>query len=45
MLYKGSTLKICDNSGGSLAKCLRIINKNKWARLGSLILVTLHKFL
>jgi len=45
MIYRGSKLKVSDNSGGYIAKCLRVINKSKWAGLGGLILVTLHKFL
>jgi len=45
LIYKGSLINVCDNSGGKIVKCIQICNNNKFAIINSLILVTLKKVL
>ena len=44
MIYKNTSLIISDNCGARKAKCIHILGKFKWARVGDLILVVLRKF-
>ena len=44
MIYKNTLLNIIDNSGARKAKCIHILGKFKWAKVGNLILVVLRKF-
>jgi len=44
MIYKNTVLKIIDNCGARKAKCIEILGKYKWAKIGDLILVVLRKF-
>jgi large subunit ribosomal protein L14 len=44
MIYKHSYLNIIDNSGARKAKCIHVLGKFKWAKVGDLILVVLRKF-
>lgn len=44
MIYKNTLLNILDNCGARKAKCIHIIGKFKWAKIGDLILVVLRKF-
>jgi ribosomal protein L14 len=46
MLFTGSNLKIVDNSGGKIAKCLKNFKRGstQTASIGDLILVCLQKF-
>ena len=37
-------LKITDNCGAKKAKCIHILGKFQWAKVGDLILVVLRKF-
>lgn len=43
MINIGSKLKVMDNSGGKLAKCINIVGKKKKANVGSLLTITLSK--
>lgn len=47
MIIIGTKLLIVDNSGGKIAKCIRIIEKGKkkFASVGNTILVSLVKFI
>ena len=45
MIIIGTKLNIVDNSGGKIAKCIKVINKKKTASIGNIILVSLKKFL
>ena len=45
MIIIGTKLNIVDNSGGKIAKCIKVIKKKKTASIGSIILVSLKKFL
>lgn len=44
MIYKNSFLNIIDNSGARKAKCIHVLGKYKWAKVGNTILVVLRKF-
>ena len=44
MIYKQTYLNIIDNSGAKKAKCIQVLGKFKWAKVGDLILVVLRKF-
>ena len=44
MIYKNTVLNIIDNCGARKAKCIHILGKFKWAKIGDLILVVLRKF-
>jgi len=44
MLIKESNLKVVDNSGAKLARCIKIAGKKKVAGVGDIILVTLRNF-
>lgn len=44
MIYKNTLLNIVDNCGARKAKCIHILGKFKWAKIGDLILVVLRKF-
>lgn len=46
MIQSGSNLKVTDNSGILLTKCIKIIgnNKSKKAKIGNLIVVSVKKF-
>lgn len=44
MIYKNTILNIIDNCGARKAKCIHILGKYKWAKVGDLILVVLRKF-
>lgn len=44
MIYKNTNLNIIDNCGARVAKCIHILGKFKWAKIGDLILVVLRKF-
>ena len=44
MIIIGTKLKISDNSGAKIAKCIKIIKKKKYISIGNIILVCLKKF-
>jgi len=44
MIYKNTLLNIIDNCGARKAKCIHILGKFLWAKVGGLILVVLRKF-
>lgn len=44
MIYKNTSLNVIDNCGARKAKCIHILGKFKWAKIGDLILVVLRKF-
>ena len=46
MIIIGTNLRIVDNSGAKIAKCIKVIGKGnkKIAHVGNIILVTLKKF-
>lgn len=44
MVYKNTNLNIIDNCGARKAKCIHILGKFKWAKVGDIILVVLRKF-
>lgn len=44
MIKVGSKLIVIDNSGAKLAKCIKLMGKQKISTVGNLILVTLLKF-
>lgn len=44
MIYKHSVLNIIDNCGARKAKCIHIIGKYRWAKVGDLIFIVLRKF-
>jgi large subunit ribosomal protein L14 len=44
MIYKNTVLNIIDNCGARKAKCIHIIGKFQWAKVGDLVLVVLRKF-
>jgi len=44
MIKIGTKLIIIDNSGAKLAKCIKLVGKQKVASIGNLILITLLKF-
>lgn len=44
MIYKNTILNIVDNCGARKAKCIHILGKFLWAKVGDLILVVLRKF-
>lgn len=44
MIYKNTHLNIIDNCGARKAKCIHILGKFNWAKVGDLILVVLRKF-
>lgn len=44
MIQKNTLLNILDNCGARKAKCIHILGKFKWAKVGDLILVVLRKF-
>jgi large subunit ribosomal protein L14 len=45
MIQSQSLLKISDNSGGKIGRCIKIINgfKNRWSSCGDLILISIQK--
>lgn len=45
MIQTQSLLKISDNSGGKIGRCIKIIHgfKNKWSSCGDLILISIQK--
>lgn len=45
MIIIGTNLNIVDNSGGKIAKCIKVISKKKTASIGNIVLVSLKKFL
>jgi ribosomal protein L14 len=45
MIIVGTKLNIVDNSGGKIAKCIKIKSKKNKASIGNIILVSLKKFL
>jgi large subunit ribosomal protein L14 len=45
MIKVGSKLIVVDNSGAKLAKCIKLMGKQKISTVGNLILVTLFKFI
>jgi large subunit ribosomal protein L14 len=45
MIIIGTRLKVVDNSGGKIAKCIKIIGKTKTAYVGNIILLSLKKFI
>jgi large subunit ribosomal protein L14 len=45
MIIIGTRLKVVDNSGGKIAKCIKIIGKKKIAYVGNIILLSLKKFI
>lgn len=44
MIYKNTYLNVIDNCGARKAKCIHILGKYNWAKVGDLILVVLRKF-
>ena len=44
MIYKNTALSIIDNCGARKAKCIHLLGKNKWGKIGDLILIVLRKF-
>lgn len=44
MIYKNTVLNIIDNCGARKAKCIHIIGKFQWAKVGDLVLVVLRKY-
>ena len=44
MVHKNTNLNIIDNCGARKAKCIHILGKFKWAKVGDIILVVLRKF-
>jgi large subunit ribosomal protein L14 len=44
MIYKNTILNIIDNCGARKAKCIHVLGKFKWAKIGDLVLVVLRKF-
>ena len=44
MIKIGTKLNIIDNSGAKLAKCIKLMGKQKISIVGNLILITLLKF-
>lgn len=44
MIYKNTVLNIIDNCGARKAKCIHVLGKFKWGKVGDLILVVLRKF-
>jgi large subunit ribosomal protein L14 len=46
MIYKGTYLRVIDNSGATLAKCIGILGSNspKYAKVGSTIIVTIKDY-
>jgi large subunit ribosomal protein L14 len=43
MIYIQSKLRVADNSGGKIVKCINVIGKSKIAKIGQIILVCLSK--
>jgi len=45
MVFQGSKLKVADNSGARIVKCIKVLNKNRnYGCSSDLILLTLNKF-
>lgn len=44
MIYKNTRLKIIDNCGAKIAKCIHVFGKFQWGKVGDLLLVVLRKF-
>jgi len=45
MVFTNTLVKVADNSGASVVKCVHIINKFRCGKVGNLILVTVFKYL
>ena len=44
MIYKNTSLNVIDNCGARSAKCIHLLGKYKWGKVGDLILIVLRKF-
>jgi large subunit ribosomal protein L14 len=45
MIYIGTNVRIADNSGAKLGKCIKIIGGKKIGSIGNMVLITLKKIL
>lgn len=45
MIQLNSTLKVIDNSGARLARCIKVLNNTKYAYTGDIIIVAIRKVL
>ena len=43
MIKNSTKLKVIDNSGGKIARCIDVVGKKKIAYVGNLLVITLHK--
>lgn len=43
MIYIGSILTVCDNSGAKKVKCIKVLRKStrKWGRVGDIVIVVI----
>jgi len=44
MIYKNTKLNVIDNCGARKAKCIHVLGKFNWGKIGDLILLVLRKF-